>query len=173
MAAPDFVPLKATRSARSYGSPPRREGSWLADRPGELAGRQPEGERLGSQGPDQGYVLTLARRFEGTLALSEQEHEADAIAGASAVALKRASSFGRAPVIHDLTVAFAIWGLLDAGADRELVAARTAMFEEAHHPHHYAKLRAIADATPVEVLHRPHDEIIADAGRDWRSCLTF
>ena len=172
MAAPEFVPTKANQTNRSYSSPPRRDGSWMADRPGELGGRQPGGEQLGSQGPDQGYVLSLARRFAGTLALSAGEHESDALAGACAVAMKRASSYGRAPVIFDLQAALAIWGLLDPSADAELVTLRTSMFEEAHSPHHYPKLRAIADATSVEVLHRPHPEIVADAVRDWRSCIS-
>ena len=172
MAAPEFVPTKVNQMNRTYSSPPWRDGSWWADRPGDLGGRQPEGEQLGSQGPDQGYVLSLARRFQGRLSLSVGEHEGDALAGACAVATKRASSYGRAPVIFDLQVGLAIWGLLDPAADAELVALRTSMFEEAHSPHHYPKLRAIADATPLEVLHRPHSEIIAAAGRDWRSCIT-
>ena len=36
MAAPDFVPLDPARRLRSYSSPPRRPGAWIADRPGEL-----------------------------------------------------------------------------------------------------------------------------------------
>jgi pimeloyl-ACP methyl ester carboxylesterase len=42
----------------------------------------------------------------------------DAIVGCIGVALKRASLFGRAPVLHDLTVALTIWGYLgDAPPD--------------------------------------------------------
>ncbi|HBX78790.1 MAG TPA: hypothetical protein DEG43_14190 [Acidimicrobiaceae bacterium] len=173
MAAPEYVPVRAGTVRHSYNSPPHREGSWLADRPGELGGLQPEGDRLGSPGPDQGFALKIASRFRGRLALSAGEHEADALAGAVAVALKRASLFGRAPVVHDLQAAFAVWGLLNADAPAELVAKRTEMFEEVHHPHHYEALRAVADAVPAEVLRRPIADIQAGAKSDWRAQLAF
>ena len=92
----------------------------MADRPAELADGQPAGPGLGYQGPDQGYALRLVRQFDGQLVLTNGEHASDAEAGCVAVALRRASMFGRAPVIHDLTVAFTIWGFL-SGADPELV----------------------------------------------------
>ena len=44
------------------------------------------------------------------------------------LALKRASLFGRAPVVHDLEVAFTIWGFLGA-APPELVALRRPLFD--------------------------------------------
>src|SRR5690349_6985613 len=112
MSAPEYVPRPAAEHPRVYESPPRRLGAWTNDRPGDFQGRQPTGPGLGSPGPDQGYVLKLARGFEGQLWLAEGEHEEDAVHGGIAVALKRASLFGRAPVIHDLTVAFSIWGFL-------------------------------------------------------------
>ena len=170
MGAPEHVPSTTAR-VRSYTSAPRRTGSWLADRPGELAGRQPEGGGLGSPGPDQGYVLTLAREFAGRLELGEGEHEVDALAGASAVALKRASLFGRAPVIHDLTAGLEIWHWFDAAPPSDLDELRRDMFKEAHHPHHYPKLRRIADVVGPEVLARPLDAIVADARSDWRSVI--
>lgn len=170
MAAPEYVPVDNTRPIRAYQSPPRRPAPWLADRPGELDGGQPRGPRLGSPGPDQGYVLRLTRQFQGQLTLTAGEHERDALAGASAVALKRASLFGRAPVIHDVRIALTIWGFLgDAPAD--LVALRKALFEEVWHPHHYAEQRRIADLVPDEALRRTPDQV-ADAHRaDWRSLL--
>jgi hypothetical protein len=138
VAAPEHVPVDRTRLLRTYESPPRRAGSWIPSRPGELPHGQPEGQQLGNQGPDQGYVLSLVRRFHGKLTLTAGEHERDALAGAAAVALKRASSFGRAPVVHDLTVALTVWGFLgDAPAD--LVQLRKKLFEEVAHPHHYAE----------------------------------
>ena len=119
MAAPAYVPRKAIDDTRIYTSPPRRPGPWLPGPPGRAARTaSPRGERLGSPGPDQGFALTLAERFRGQLALRPGEHEDDAIAGCLAVALKRASLFGRAPVIHDLTIAFTLWGFLDEQAAR-------------------------------------------------------
>ena len=67
VAAPDYVPTRPTDRPRRYESPPRRGNSWSPDRPADLLEGQPAGERLGSQGPDQGYALTLVHQFEGKL----------------------------------------------------------------------------------------------------------
>ena len=75
---------------------------------------------MGRQGPDQGYALLLARRFADRLELAPDEHAEDAVAGCMVVAMARASLFGRAPVIHDLDLAFTLWGYL-GGAPPELV----------------------------------------------------
>ena len=172
MAAPEFVPLKPTDAPRAYSSSPRRPEPWRADRPGEVVDRgQPRDDMLGNQGPDQGYVLRLVRQFDGKLALAEDEQQADAFAGCIAVALKRASLFGRAPVIHDLTVAFTIWGFLDDAAAGDLVEQRREMFEEVRNPHHYTEQRAIADAVPPATL-RMTLKAVAEAYRsDWRSLV--
>lgn len=156
---------------RSYSSPPRRPESWLVDRPADLQTPQPHGDRMGNQGPDQGYMLSLARRFEGKLHLQAGEHEDDVIAGCTAVALKRASLFGRAPVIHDLTAAFTIWGFLDEQPDDELVALRRKLFAEVANSHHYPEQRAIADAVPDQALHQPHSAIAAVHRNGWRDLL--
>ena len=171
MAAPEYVPQPPLREVRSYESPPRRPDSWTADRPGDIPDGQPHGDRLGSQGPDQGYIYVLARRFQGKLQLATDEHEADALAGCIGVALKRASLFGRAPVVHDLTVALTVWGFLgDAAPD--LINFRQPLFEEVANPHHYPEQRRIVDLVPDEVLRRSPQEV-ADAHRsDWRSLLT-
>jgi hypothetical protein len=170
VAAPEYVPVDRTRPIRAYESPPRRPDPWLANRPGELHDGQPHGDRLGNQGPDQGYVLTLARRFAGKLTLTPGEHERDALAGAVAVALKRASLFGRAPIIHDLTVALTIWGFL-GDAPEELVALRKPLFEEAWHPHHYEDQRRIADLVPDDVLQLTPQRVTEAHRAGWRSLL--
>ena len=171
MAAPEHVPTRTLQQVRSYSSPPRRAGSWTADRPGELRGRQPVGEQLGTPGPDQGYALTLAERFSGRLTLSEGEHEADALAGAAGIAMKRSALFGRAPVIHDMTVALTIWGYLDATAAPELIELRREWFEEVHLPMHYTALQRIVDAAPEPVLRLTHQRVIERYRDDWRACL--
>jgi hypothetical protein len=172
MAAPEHVPVDRTKPVRGYESPPRRPQSWLPDRPGELVHEgQPRGEQLGHQGPDQGYALKLARQFEGKLTLSPGEHERDALAGAVAVGLKRASLFGRAPVIHDLRVALTVWGYLDESPDAELVELRKRMFEEVSHPHHYGGLRAVVDAVPTSTLQLTPGYATQMHKHDWRSLL--
>jgi hypothetical protein len=171
MAAPEFVPVDRTRPVRGYESPPRLAEPWWSDRPGEVVGEvQPHGGRFGSQGPDQGYLLALARRFEGRLLLGPGEHERDALAGAVAVGLKRASLYGRAPVVHDLTVALTIWGFLDV-APEELVELRRALFEEVWHPHRYAALRHLVDLVPDESLRTTPAQASEAHRRDWRSLL--
>jgi hypothetical protein len=172
VAAPEYVPQPAIQHVRSYSSPPRRPGSWRAERPGEVEGRQPRGERLGAQGPDQGYVYLLARRFEGRLHLSPGEHAEDAIAGCVGVALKRASLFGRAPVMPDLTVAFTVWGFL-RDAPQELVDVRRPLFAEVANPNHYPEQRRVVDAVPEESLRKTPQDVAEAHQRDWRSLLTL
>ena len=173
MAAPEYVPVDRTRFLRTYESPPRRPDPWLANRPGELVeGGQPVGPLLGSPGPDQGYVLRLAHQFEGKLVLRAGEHERDALAGGCAVALKRASLYGRAPVVHDLTVALTIWGFLSEAAP-ELVDLRTHLFEEVAHPHHYGELRHLVDMVPEVSLKQSPAQVTEAHRADWRSLLAL
>jgi hypothetical protein len=158
VAAPEYVPVSLNELPRlKEPIPPPRH--WVANRPGDLKGRQPVGRDLGRQGPDQGYALKLAHRFEDRLELTANEHREDAVAGCLGVALKRASILGRAPVIWDLELAFSVWGFL-GGAPEDLVAFRKPLFEGARHD--YWEEREIADLvpeetlrlTPADVLHR-------------------
>ncbi len=151
MAAPDYVPLPTDDQPRVYVSPPWRPESWVADRPAEIQGLQPTGPRLGSPGPDQGYAMRLARQFEGKLVLTPGESEDDALAGALAIAMRRSSLFGRAPIVHDLTVGLTLWGFLTE-APAELVAARKPLFAAVASLHHYVERAALADRVPEELL---------------------
>ena len=169
MSQPQNVPTKPV-APQHYVSPPRRDRVWSADRPGDVfTDGQPKGDLLGSQGPDQGFAIKLARSFEDQLVLTKNEHVEDVIAGCVAVALKRASAFGRAPTVHDVRCAFSIFGYLDR-ADPELVEVREKLFEEVAHPHHYTERRAIVDAVATDFLRRPHKQILDDVA-DWRSVL--
>jgi hypothetical protein len=154
MAAPQYVPVPPTDRPRVYESPDVVPAAWRADRPGELAGPQPQGTRLGFQGPDQGYALKLAdEQFRPRLQLGPTEHADDALAGCVGIALRRASLYGRAPVIHDLTLAFTIWGFLDDSPPAPLAELRRKAFEGVGHTaHHYAEGRAIVDAVPESTL---------------------
>ena len=155
MAAPKHVPQPAVRATgRAYVGPRRRLGSWHPGRPGEVVddGGQPRGDRLGSQGPDQGYALRLARGFEPRLLLGAGEHSADVVAGCVGVALKRAALFGRAPIAADLEVAFGVFGFLAEPPTGERLAERRRLFAGVAHHHHYAELRRIADRVPEGVL---------------------
>lgn len=178
MAAPEFVPTRPTDRPRTYESAPRRMDPWEVDRPGDFVGTsgQPDTDagRMGSPGPDQGYALKLLGVIRDDLRLAPGEHLADAEAVGVAVALKRASLFGRAPAIFDLQVAYTVWGLLDQDASAELVAERVRRFEGVHHTaHHYPELRAIVDSVPASTLRMTPDEVTAAYRADWRSLLTL
>jgi hypothetical protein len=144
----------------------------MADRPGDLGGPQPTGTRLGAQGPDQGYALTLVSLFDDRLHLGKVHHD-DAVAGCVAVATKRSALFGRGPVVHDLTAAFTLFGFLDAEPSEELVALREGLFGQVHSHHHYRERRAIADLVPAAALHRPHSAVESDYRSDWRRNLAL
>ena len=128
MAAPEYVPRSPTDKPRVYRSPPWSGDSGWPTGPASSTGRQPLGPRLGYPGPDQGFVLKLARALRAERWCWPRASRADdVIAGCGAVALKRASLFGRAPVVHDLTVAFTDLGLPGPGRRRAVAAAAPAV----------------------------------------------
>ena len=163
MAAPEFVPTtKDQQPRRGLGLPPAR--AWTATRPGEAHIDLPTGPSFGHPGPDQGFALKLAARFADRLVLAH-EHGADVVAGCLGIGLHRASLFGRAPVIHDLDIAFRVWGFL-GDAPAELVALRHPLFEAASH--HYWDQRAIVDHVPESTLRLTHQEVASRFPADWR-----
>lgn len=170
MAAPEYVPGPVAEQARVYQSPPRLADSWVNDRPGDFDGPQPVGPGLGAPGPDPGFALLLAWQFEDQLVLTAGEHVDDVITGAAAVAMKRAAVFGRAPMVHDLTVGFALWGFLGDGDDA-LVATRKQLFESCSHPHHYLERRAIADSVPEAVLRLTPAQVRLEVSNNWRALI--
>ncbi|MEZ5178628.1 MAG: hypothetical protein R2746_10215 [Acidimicrobiales bacterium] len=106
--------------------------------------------------------------------LAEGERLEDAEAGCVAIALKRASLFGRAPVIHDLRIAYALWGYLSADAPADLVAERRRRFEGVHlTAHHYPELRAVVDAVPADTLRLTPAQIASQAPAGWRELLSL
>jgi len=164
---PSFVPVvEADQVRRAYQL--EVPSIWTSSRPSELRGtRAPVGAFLGTPGPDQGFALKLARRFEDRLVLAPGEHAEDAISGCTAVAMRRSGSYGRAPVIHDLTLAFTLWGFLP-GAPADLVEAREPLFRSASH--HYQVQRTIADSVPETTLRLTPAEV-ADRLAEWRTLL--
>jgi hypothetical protein len=167
MAAPDYVPTTPDERPRQPLGTPGHDG-WTATRPGDLTDRQPSGRLFGNQGPDQGYGLVLAERFHGRLLLTEGEDEHDVMAGALGVGLARASLFGRAPVIHDLELAYGLFGFLDP-PPADLVEFRKPLFAGASH--HYWDQRAIVDCVPESTLRLTPAEVRRRVG-EWRSLLS-
>jgi hypothetical protein len=149
MTQPTFVPISEAdqvRPARHLHVP----GAWTTTRPAEL--RTPtalRGPSVGTPGPDAGFALRLARRFEHDLKLTEGETEHDVLLGCALIAARRAALYGRAPSIYDVQVALALWGfLVDAPSD--LVATRRLAFSSVSHD--YVAQRALVDATPEASL---------------------
>ena len=167
MAAPEYVPVEPGRS-RYYESPPSRSGGWRADRPGELDAEQPRGPGVGFQGPDQGYALTLVRQFEDEVILQTGERWEDVAKAAVLIGLKRASIFTRAPVRHDLEIAFTLWGYFDDKPDPDLVALRREAFAEVANPHHYLEARRVTAAVGANALRVTPDQALERYSSDWR-----
>ena len=74
------------------------------------------------------FALRIAAMLRPKLQLQAGEHIDDAIRGCLGVALRRASMFSRAPVVHDFTIAFTIWGFLDPAAPADLLTVRQPLF---------------------------------------------
>ena len=105
------------------------------------------------------------------LQLTEGEHTDDVIRGCLAIALRRASMFSRAPVVHDLTIAFSIWGFLDAAAPTDLVTERRTRFGGVARGHHYAELRYIVDMVPESTLRMTPQQVQVAGTGQWRSLV--
>lgn len=168
MTQPSFVPIVETDQVRpAYRL--KVPTVWTQSRPSELLGTaRPQGARFGVPGPDQGFALRLARRFEDWLILADGESIEDAMVGCTAVAMRRCARFGRAPVIFDLEFAYTLWGFL-GGAPADLVEARGPLFRSA--AHHYEAQRAIASAVNEEALALTPEAVAARLDR-WRDLLT-
>ena len=161
MTQPTFVPIAEAdqvRPARHMHVP----GSWTTSRPAELVvPAVSRGRGVGTPGPDSGFALRLANRFEHDLKLVEGESEHDVLLGVALVASKRAALFGRAPCVHDVRLALNLWGFLDQ-VPGELLAERRAAFSSISHD--YAAQRRLVDAVPEETLRLSPEEALAKGG---------
>ena len=164
MAQPEYVPLQAGDRVRPAERLPAHPG-WRQDRPAELKGPElPKGHRFGSPGPDQGYGLSLAERFHGRLELAPGEEEHDVVQGCLGVGLRRASMFGRAPVIFDMELAYTLYGYL-GGAPADLVAFRVPVLKGAGHD--YWIQRDVVDRVAESTLRATPEKVRASLD-DWR-----
>jgi hypothetical protein len=152
---PKFAPIMEQHEVREIQriGPPE---PWSTHRPGESRPRPqaPGKQGLGVPGPDQGYALALASRFEDRVLLEPGERAEDVLAGAVAIALRRAAVFGRAPIAADIELALRLFKYLvgDEGTwpSSDLVALRRERFDAAAHD--YWRRRALVDAISEETL---------------------
>jgi hypothetical protein len=155
MTQPTFVPIAEAdqvRPARHLHVP----GAWTTSRPAELAVPIPaRGRGTGTPGPDSGFALRLAKRFEHDLRLDAGESEHDVVLGVALIASKRAALFGRAPSIYDVRLALNLWGFLDDASD-DLKAKRRVAFSGVGHD--YVVQRELVDGIPEESLRLKPEE---------------
>lgn len=172
MAAPKFAPVSPTDDSRGYESPDHVPGAWMPDRPAEIHGFQPEGGRMGFQGPDQGFAIKIANTFRPRIRVATGESIDDAVRGCLGIALRRASMFSRAPVVHDLTIAFTIWGFLDTDPPAELVQLRRGLFAgQANVGHAYDASRQLVDRVPEATLRMLPAQVTAAFPGRWKDLV--
>ncbi len=172
MAAPKHTPIDPTDRPRAYSSPDFVPTPWTNTRKASVTGPQPRAERLGHPGPNQGYVLSLAERIRPRIKVTTGEHVDDAIQGCIGIALRRASHFGRAPVIHDMEIALTIWGYFLDTPPAELSALRSKLFADvANVVHHYVEARYIVDMVPQSTITMTPAMVSKSMPNSWRALV--
>jgi hypothetical protein len=141
--------------------------AWKPDRPGDQPAGQPRGNLLGTPGPNVGYAVSLAARVRDRLALAPHEHADDALAVIAETAMRRAASYGRAPVMADIHVAMTIFAY-QGDAPTEFVDWRVRAVHGAHHG--YEVRRRLVDALPLDEL-RLHPDKLGGVVGDCRDRL--
>jgi hypothetical protein len=100
----------------------------------------------------------LVEDFATRLLLAEGEHSNDALAGAAAIAMRRASLFGRAPISTDIKLALDLFGYL-SGAEEDLVELRRHAFAGVDHD--YDLLQTLVDSIPEASLCLRPEEVVS------------
>lgn len=148
----DCEPRQLPNLAPGVHLPPA--DGWRPTRPGDLQGGQPRGLLLGSPGPDVGYARLLVERRRDRLTPTPGEHRDDAEAVVAELAMRRASSFSRAPVLADVDIALELLGYTgDPPRWRARLTDDLA--------HDYPRRRRVVDAVALEVLRLPPERIAA------------
>ena len=94
----------------------------------------------------------------------------DAIQGCIGIALRRASVYGRAPVIHDLDIAFTMWGFFLDAPPADLVTARKQLFEGVSNVvHHYVEARQLVDMVPDSTMRMTPEMVRKSMPNSWRA----
>ena len=78
--------------------------------------------------------------------------------------------FSRAPVVHDLRMAFTMWGFFDPSPPAELLETRARMFEGVGNTNqHYAEARRIVDLVPEATLRMTPAQLAAASPAQWKT----
>jgi len=169
MTQPKFAPILEADEVRDVLRLPPPP-PWTPHRPADFRPSPHQAHRpnTGVPGPDQGYALALAQRFQGRLRLSDEEHAEDVLAAAVAIGLRRAALYGRAPISGDVALALNLFGYLDE-APAELMAARERYLGGAAHD--YWQRRDVSEAVPEATLRLKPEDVRAGLAADpgcWR-----
>ena len=134
------------RRCAATSRPTTSRGAWMPDRPARDRRLPARGAAAGLPGPGPGLRDQDRQHVPADRVARCQPGERcdDAVRGCLGIALRRASMFSRAPVVHDLTIAFTIWGFLDrrAAGRAGRAPARRCSKASANVPHHYDEARA-------------------------------
>ncbi len=147
------VPRQAQNLAPGVHYPPAE--AWTPRRAGDLRSGQPSGMLLGTPGPNIGFAVKLARERADTMRLGRHEALGDAIAVVAEVAMRRAATVPRAPVVHDVDFAVRLLGY-----DSESAVAfewRKAVVDGAAES--WSRRRTVVDAVPKRLLRATMTEL--------------
>jgi hypothetical protein len=128
-------------------APPSK--AWRADRPGDLPDGQPRGLLFGDPGPNVGFARTIVLRNRDRFDLAPGDHFADAAAVVAELGMKRASSFGRAPVLADVERGMLVIGFEGPVTD-DVRVWRSHVIHNADHD--YLRRRTVVDSVPIDWL---------------------
>jgi hypothetical protein len=74
-------------------------------------------------------------------------------------------------VIHDLEIAYRVWGFLDDEADPRLVQERSRWFEGVSETHHYSDVRRLVAIVSSETLQMSPEAVQDQHASDWKALL--
>ncbi len=124
--------------------------SWKAHRPGdEKTHKTSDDQLLGNAGPNVGYALSLVAREKSSFVLVAHEHLHDVEVLIGEIAMRRASHFGRAPVMDDIRFASKLLGYDAAPAQGE-EKWRPLLVNGCGHDEH--RRRIIVNSIPDEII---------------------
>jgi len=140
--------------------------SWRADRPGDQGQRHKEADNqlLGNAGPNGGYALTLAVRHSKDLILTDHEHNHDVEILLAEIAMRRASSFGRAPIAADIEFAAHLFSY-DIQSSQGIEKWRPRLVHGVGHDEHARRL--IVNSVPDEIIQGTKGEIHSSISGWW------
>jgi hypothetical protein len=136
---------------------------WVAGRPGDeaIAPVVPEGEYYGHPGPSIGFAMTLVNRQWDNIVLVDHEHRHDVEPLLAEIAMRRASFYGRAPIIDDVKLAIKILSY-DAAPTQGEEKWRPHLVHDCGHNEH--RRRAIVNSIPEEIIEGQQDDISSISG---------